>query len=271
MALKEKTVKFEGIPVRCYEGGKGYPILVMHGSGPGASSLGNFGLVLGPLSRRYRVLAYDMVGFGQSGRKPMEPYFDVPMWRRQAQFFLDRLSKKGPVGVIGHSLSGSVGLWLASQNRKIDRLLVTGTMGAPFKLNKYLRAGWTFPKTEADFRTAYSGVVADPSIITDEFVRDRLKVLHAGDYGDYFSKMFKGQKQRYIHKAALTPAQIKKIKCEVVFLHGDKDRGLPFEETALPLAKAIPTADLVRLAYCGHGPSLDQPKKFLHAARGLFG
>ena len=47
-----------------HEGGSGFPIMLLHGSGPGVSALGNFRLILGDLARRYRVLAFDLIGFG---------------------------------------------------------------------------------------------------------------------------------------------------------------------------------------------------------------
>ena len=271
MAIKEYDVKFEGMKVHCYEGGKGYPILLMHGSGPGASSVGNWAKVLGTLARRYHVLALDLIGFGLSGRKPGEPYFDNELWTRQGQFMLNRLAKKGPVGLIGHSLSGYLVLRLAANNARVDKVLVTGSLGAKSKLNGVLRRGWTFPESEKAFLNFYRSAVADPSVITKEFVKNRMEVLNQGDYGAYFTKMFKGEKQRYLDKSVLTKAELKRIKCEVLILHGAQDRAVPFKQAAVPLADAIPQADLIRLAACGHGPALDQSGKFVDVARGLFG
>lgn len=115
MAIKEFDVKFEGTSIHCYEGGKGYPILMIHGSGPGTASASNWARVMEPLSKRYHILAMDMIGFGLSGRKPKEPYFDLDMWTRQGEFMLKRLSPRGPVGIIGHSLGGYLTLRIASR------------------------------------------------------------------------------------------------------------------------------------------------------------
>ena len=81
---------------------------MLHGSGAGASTPGNWRRVIEPLAQNYRVLAADLIGFGLSGRKKEKPYFDVEMWLRQGQYLLERLD--GPqVGIIGHSLSGRTG------------------------------------------------------------------------------------------------------------------------------------------------------------------
>ena len=53
---------------------------MLHGSGPGAGTIGNWRLVLEPLAARYRITATDLIGFGASGRKTEEPYFDLPLW-----------------------------------------------------------------------------------------------------------------------------------------------------------------------------------------------
>jgi hypothetical protein len=77
---KQHEMTFEGRSVAFYTGGSGPPLLLIHGSGPGASSIGNWRSVLGPLSESYEVFAMDLLGFGLSDRKAGPPYFDFPMW-----------------------------------------------------------------------------------------------------------------------------------------------------------------------------------------------
>ena len=63
MAIKESKARMGNYRIHTYSGGKGYPILMLHGSGAGASSFGNWHAVMKPLSRRYKVLAGDLIGF----------------------------------------------------------------------------------------------------------------------------------------------------------------------------------------------------------------
>ena len=95
MALQESDIEFQDIPIHIWEGGEGYPILVLPGSGAGASTIGNFGRVIEPLAKRYKILAADRIGFALSGRKSHEPFFDMDMWVDQADFLAQRLSKSG--------------------------------------------------------------------------------------------------------------------------------------------------------------------------------
>ncbi|HZU64472.1 MAG TPA: alpha/beta fold hydrolase, partial [Novosphingobium sp.] len=76
MGLPLSHWSFEGLSVGCRIGGAGLPLLLIHGSGPGASTIGNWRLVLEDLANRYHVHAMDLVGFGESDRKPAPPYFD---------------------------------------------------------------------------------------------------------------------------------------------------------------------------------------------------
>ena len=131
MAYTERQFNFEGIPVHYREGGRGFPILMIHGSGPGASTLGNWRLVLDPLAERFHIHAMDLVGFGLSGRKPAPPYFDLDLWLRQCKAMIGQIPGDR-VGVIGHSLSGSLALKLAASEPRVAKVMTTGTMGATF-------------------------------------------------------------------------------------------------------------------------------------------
>jgi 2-hydroxymuconate-semialdehyde hydrolase len=271
MRLKEIRPTLQGIDLHCYSGGKGYPILMLHGSGSGSSSLGNWHAVIEPLADRYKILAGDLIGYGKSGQKSREPYFDINLWLKQAQFLLDKLAPRGPVGVIGHSLSGFFALKLAARNPRITKVLVTGSLGIKYKVTPSLDAGWSFPRSEAAFKKSYSQVVADRSLITPEFVKNRMAILNSGNYATYFTKMFEGDKQRYLDQCVLSDAEFKRIRCDVLMLHGAQDTMVPFDEVALPLAKKLRNVDLVRLGNCGHGPAMDRPAIFLDLARLFFG
>ena len=270
MALAERDIAVEGHRVHLWEGGEGSPVLMLHGSGPGAGTIGNWRLVIEPLAARYRIVATDLIGFGASGRKAEEPFFDLPLWRRQAQAVLDLLPA-GDAGVIGHSLSASLALGLAMDNPRVTRVMTTGAMGAPAKANRETELCWSFPETRDALRRAAEILVHDRSVITEAFLDARMAILHDGDYGPYFRAMFAGDKQRFIDAAVLPADRLAALACEVVMLHGRDDRPFPYEENTRVLARAIPRADSVLIAACGHSPALEHPDKLLAAARMLFG
>ena len=270
MPLEERDIEFEGTTVHVWEGGSGFPVMVLHGSGAGASIVSNFERVLEPLGERYRILAADLVGFGQSGLKPEMPYFDVDMWLRQGLRLADRLPD-GPIGVIGHSLSGAFALKLAARTGRIAKVMATGTMGASFEVPEARNRAWTYPETDEAIRGVAEHMVVDKSIVTDRHVAHRKAILTRPGYREYFRAMFEKDRQHFVDASAVTPDELSRIGCDVLFVHGRQDASFPPDRTTLALARAIPTSDVVLLSRCGHNVAYEQPGKFLRACEMLFG
>ena len=270
MTLEEQDIEFEGTTIHTWEGGNGFPILMLHGSGAGASIISNFERVLEPMSQRHQVLAADLIGFGQSGGKTEMPYFDIEMWLRQGEFLLDRLTA-GPVGVIGHSLSGAFALKLAANSDRISKVVATGTMGVSFEVPTGRHRAWSYPETAEDIRRVAESMVLDKSVVTDDQVAHREMILSKPGYREYFMAMFDRDRQHFIDSSALTEDELSRIDCEVLFVHGQQDVSFPPDKTTLVLAQAIPSSDVVLLSQCGHNVAYEQPEKFLHACEMIFG
>jgi len=266
--LEQKSFDFEGMNTAYWEGGSGQPLLLIHGSGPGASTLGNWRLVLDDLAKQFHVIAPDLIGFGKSARKPKAPFFDLDLWSRQIAATL-ALFEEREVNVLGHSLSGYLALRLASNNARVRKVMTTGAMGARFALNKHLVSTWSFPATREAIVAAASSLVYDKSVITEAFIQGRVDVLHRDNYGSYFEEVFQGDKQQYIDAAVLTDNELSGVRCPTLLVHGRNDMPIPFEEAALPLARALPHADLYAVAKCGHSPALEHPALVVKLA-GLF-
>lgn len=62
------TIDIHGICTNYHDVGSGLPVVLIHGSGPGVSAWANWRLVLPELSKQYRVLAPDVLGFGYTER-----------------------------------------------------------------------------------------------------------------------------------------------------------------------------------------------------------
>src|SRR5580704_5079202 len=105
--LREFDTPFEGTAIHYWRGGSGKPIIFLHGSGAGVGTMSNFRKVLEPLSREFEIVAADLIGFGKSGRRLIQPYYDIKMWMRQAQHLMD-FFPTSKIGLVGHSLSGSL-------------------------------------------------------------------------------------------------------------------------------------------------------------------
>jgi 2-hydroxymuconate-semialdehyde hydrolase len=264
----EKRMIFDGIPVHYVEGGRGFPIVLIHGSGPGAASKGAWPLVLEPLAKSFRVFAMDLVGFGLSGRKAGPPYFDVPLWVRQCHAFVAHIGAPA-VGIVGHSLAGALAFKAATTNAAITHVLTTCTGGGTNRLGKELEHIWTFPKNREALRKAAGHLVYDQTIITDEYLKKREDVLFSGDYAEYFGSMFSGNKQQYMDQSVVTKEELSRVRCEVTMMHGRDDLVVPPEVTTT-MAAALPQADVILISRCKHSIAVEHPQKLIAAAQLLF-
>lgn len=270
MEMKEQHFSFEGIDVAYVEGGRGFPLLMIHGSGPGASTAGNWARVLGPLSDRFRVHAMDLIGFGKSGRKPAPPYFDFDLWLRQCLAMCRRI-EGDRFGIIGHSISGALAFKAAAREPRVAAVLATGTMGAKFPLNEVTARTWTFPRDRAALIEAAKGLIHDHRLIDDAYLATRERILYGDpNYGAYFDSMFGGEKQRFIDATAVAPEDLAAIKARVTMMHGREDRGFPADATSLVMARSMPQADIVLLGQCSHSIAMEYPAKLIEAAVSLF-
>jgi len=261
---------FDGVPVHCIAGGAGFPILLVHGSGPGAATAGIWRHVLEPLAERYHVHAMDLIGFGASGRRAAPPYFDIDFWLGQCRAAIARMPA-GPIGIVGHSVSGALALKLAAAEPRVAKVMTTGSMGARFEINDATRICWTFPTDRDALVRMGKAITYDVSGITDAWIAQREKTLFEDrQYGPYFSKMFEGDLQRYADLAIVAEDELSRIECPVTMMHGREDEPFP-PALSLALANRLPQADVVLLARCSHSVALEWPDKFLAAARLLFG
>lgn len=268
--LVSKTAKIEGIEVHFWEGGQGFPLLMIHGVGPGTSIQGNFGPVLEPLAGRCRIVAIDLIGFGASGRKPAPPYFDLDLWLRQAEAMLAYLPD-GECGVAGHSMGGALALKLAARNPRISRVLTSSSVGAPYPIPPALDRFWAATADKSQLRAAMMDMVQDPGAVTDAMIEDRYKFLASSDYAAYFAEMFAAPRQRYLDAAVLTGAELAAIRARVMMLHGRDDKPCPPALTTMAVAAGLTDADIRLLGRCGHNLPRERTQEYLDAAASLFG
>ncbi|WP_233560280.1 alpha/beta fold hydrolase [Oleomonas cavernae] len=107
------------------EAGEGYPVVMLHGGGPGASGLSNYGRNIGPLSAHFRVIVPDMLGYGQStkGVNRRDPFGDLA----DAMLALLDALKIEKAHFIGNSLGGACALRLGlDRPSRVSALVLMG-------------------------------------------------------------------------------------------------------------------------------------------------
>ncbi len=129
-------VEREGRRIHYLEAGSGSPVILIHGAGGGSANW--FG-VIGPLSRRFRVLAPDLPGFGLSDPIEAEP----PLGVQVAGLVADWLSAIGVerCAIAGTSFGGLVTLRLAQQlGNRITRFALIDSAGLGTEMPRVIRA-----------------------------------------------------------------------------------------------------------------------------------
>ena len=96
-----QTVQVDGVPIAWWQTGSGPPVVLVHGAS--ASSIW-WHAVLPRLAERHHVIALDLSGHGDSGRRRT---YDVAAWSREVAGVIDAAAG-GPVVLVGHSLGGRI-------------------------------------------------------------------------------------------------------------------------------------------------------------------
>jgi 2-hydroxymuconate-semialdehyde hydrolase len=271
MTIESCRAEVEGYDVHYWEGGAGFPILMMHGVGPGTSIMGNFEPTMAPLAERYHLFATDLIGFGDSARKTDAPFFDVDLWVRQGLALLEKLPD-GPCGVAGHSLGGALALKIAAASDKVTHVLTSSTVGTPYTLTPALDAFWSLPADRAELRTAMEAMMHDPAAVTDGMIEGRWDMLAQDGYAGYFGDMFAKPRQRYLDSGIVTDTEIAALGTKnISMIHGTDDQPCPAELTTVTLGERLPHATVELIDKCGHNLPREFTDRYMNAATALFG
>ena len=114
---RSRTFVFRGQPIRYWTAGQGEPLLLIHGF-PTASW--DWHYLWQPLAQRYRVIACDMLGFGDSA-KPINHTYSLLEQADLQQALLAHLQVEQPVHVLAHDYGDSVAQELLARHYE-DRL-----------------------------------------------------------------------------------------------------------------------------------------------------
>ncbi len=249
-----------GIRTHYHDAGTGTPVLFLHGSGPGVSAWANWQHCLPVLADQARVVALDLVGYGQTER-PDDVIYSLRGWTDHAWALLDTLGLER-VSIVGNSLGGRIALQMAEDDdSRLDRLVLMGSPGVGMTLTdglKALRAYEPSPENMRDLLTGYFAV--DPSIITDDLVKIRYEASAAPGAHEAYRSMFFDPKHKG-NELGITEEQVRAVQRPALLVHGREDRVVP-AEVAWTMLGLLPDADLHVFARCGHWTQIERADDF---------
>ena len=248
--------------IHLHEAGAGHPVVMLHGSGPGATGWSNFGPNLDALADRFRVIAPDMPGWGASDPVSYEERDHVAA----AVQLLDALGIE-KAAFVGNSMGGATALKVAG--RHPDRVSHVVTMGAgapgprvfvagggPSEGLQVLHRGYRDPSKE-NMRALCRVMAFDQSFATEELIEQRYQSCAA--HPEHIANFAAGLGRP--RRGESTLADVAAIEAPALIIHGRDDRVVHFE-AGLRLVSTIGNARLVLLNRCGHWAQLEHAAEF---------
>ena len=247
------------------EAGQGPPVVMLHGGGPGASGMSNFGQNLAVFAEHFRTLVVDQPGYGKSDKPQVQGnYFTFAA--TALNDLLDELGL-GRVHLVGNSLGGGTAVRFALEHPdRAGRLVLMGPGG--LSLNVFAP-----DPTEGVKRLAEFGAPPGPSrekmaaflrtlvfrqqLVTDELIEERYAA--ASTPGAIASMAALGMSfydPRYAEDGMLW-REAHRLRNEVLLIWGREDRVNPLDG-ALVALKQIRKAQLHVFGGCGHWAQLEK-------------
>lgn len=244
------------------------PIVLLHGFG---SSLHTWEDWAGSLEADYRVIRFDMPGFGLTGADPTGDYTDA----RSIAVLLALLDRLGlPTATItGNSMGGRIAWTFAAVHpERVARLVLIapdgfaspGTeYGKPQRVPLMMRLlpyTLPLPMLRANLVPAF----ADPARLTEDTVlRTHALMLAPGVRSAILARM----------EQAVLPDPVpllRRVRVPTMLLWGEKDGMIPLANAQDYLA-ALPNATLVALPATGHVPQEEAAQASLASLRAFLG
>ncbi|MCQ4213843.1 alpha/beta fold hydrolase [Streptomyces longispororuber] len=259
-----------GLRLRYYEAGErgGVPVVLLHGSGPGATGWSNFSGNLGAIAAAgFHVLAPDMPGWGDSDAQATKDMdHDTTLTE-----FLDALGI-GTAALVGNSMGAHTAIRFATLHP--ERLSHLVTMGAslgrgpatlfgagdgPSEGLKVLVRAYKDASPE-NMRALVEIMTYDKErFATPELTRARSEA--ALSRPDHLANYVEGLAHGAPIPVRVDRDRIPGITAPTLLVHGKDDRVLPYE-ISLWLLASIPDARLVLLNRCGHWAMIEHAAEF---------
>jgi 2-hydroxy-6-oxonona-2,4-dienedioate hydrolase len=253
------------------EAGNGPPLIMLHGSGPGATGWSNFNSNFHELSRVYRVIVLDQPGWGQSGE--VDPVKDARITANTeaVKLLMDELGI-GKAVLVGNSMGGMT--TLAFTILHPDRISHCITMGVPAPPGppmmftpgggvteglRILRETYIDP-SPANFQRLVNIMVFDPSFATEELMQQRSRAALANrrHLANYLQPSPTASWGKEWDTAG---DHLGKIKVPTLLIHGRDDRVVNVENS-LRMFGMIPNSHLHVFNRCGHWAQLEHARVF---------
>ncbi|GFG51284.1 alpha/beta hydrolase [Mycolicibacterium agri] len=254
-----KTLSVDGLVTGYLEAGEGDPVVLLHGGEFGVSAQIGWERNIAALASRYRVLALDMLGFGQSA-KVIDFNDGRGMRIRHIARFCETLGIES-AHFVGNSM-GAVNLFVDATSESPllpARSLVMICGGGEIQRNEHSAALYDYDATLAGMRRIVEALFHDPAYPNDEaYVQRRYESSIApGAWEALAAARFRrpGLEAPPLPSSKRT---YERIEVPTLVVEGACDKLLP-DGWAAEIAAQIPKGRSAVIEQAGHCPQIEQP------------
>jgi 2-hydroxy-6-oxonona-2,4-dienedioate hydrolase len=227
-------------------------LILLHGIGASAE---RWMLVAPALSKHFRVIVPDIIGFGYSDKPTVE--YTIDFFMDFLGGFLENLHIHTP-NIIGSSLGGYLATEFAIRfNTRVKKLILAAPAGimrsSTNVLDQYIMAA-LYPTYENALR-AFMDMAFDPSVVTEKTVRDFVNRMRLPNAKYAFMSTLLGMRD-----GPKLSDRLSKILAPTLLIWGDKDNMIPLQYSTE--YTKIPGSSLIVMNDCGHTPYVENPVVF---------
>jgi pimeloyl-ACP methyl ester carboxylesterase len=254
---QEKSIPVFGQTIHYWDVGSRPVVVLVHGLG--SRKEGDWGRAVGLLSQKYRVVAPDQIGFGQSD-KPLIDY-SIQTYVDFLNEFLHQL-KIEKASLVGESLGGWISALYSLETTSdvrmvgVEKLVLVDAAG----LRQDKPIPDLNPSTLASERKLLEAVFYDSSWVTDDLVKHDLTERIRANISYTVRSILSNPGLA----AERLDGRLGGIRVPTLVVWGKQDALLPIE-SGERYSKEIPGAKLVSFEKCGHVPPVEKTAEFVSA------
>jgi 2-hydroxymuconate-semialdehyde hydrolase len=270
LSTQRKTVVVDGLVTSYLEAGDGEPVLLLHGGEFGASAELGWEHNIAALAADHRVLAPDLLGFGQSAK--VVDFTDGRGMRiRQVAHFCEVLGIDS-AHFVGNSMGAIMLLTDATSASPMlpARSIVTICGGGEIQRNRHMDALYEYDATLPAMRRIVEALFHDPGYpADDDYVRRRYESSIAPGAWEAVAAARFRRPGLAPPASASSKRAYERIAVPTLVVEGGCDKLLPAGWAGW-IADQIPAGRSAVIERAGHCPQIEQPRAVNDLLAGFF-
>jgi len=253
-----RSIVVDGLHTGFWEGGRGEPLVLLHGGEFGSSAELGWENVFAALAERYHIIAPDHPGYGGSAKVMV--FGEGRAWRlRHLSAFFRALGLSG-VPCIGNSLGAVLLLNDAASTHPllpVSRIVAICGGGQILK-NEHVNSLYEYDGSHEAMRRLVTALFHDPSWAADDaYVARRVESsLIPGSWEAIAAARFR--RPNADPAEAAPPPSFDRVLAPVLFVEGAQDKLLP-SGWAADLAETVDNGEDAEIPDSGHCPQIENP------------